>query len=184
MAKPAVFIDRDGVINVDHGYVHTVDDFEYIEGVFEACKKLKEMGYMLVLVTNQAGIARGMYTEDEFLSLTEWMDWNFVDHGVEFDGIYYCPHHPTEGLGDYKQECECRKPKPGMFISARDYLKIDMANSVMIGDKTEDMIAAEAAEVGTNILVRTGKPVTEKGELLATAVLDSVADVPAWLATR
>ena len=112
------------------------------------------------------------------------MDWNFVDHGVEFDGIYYCPHHPTEGQGDYKQDCECRKPKPGMFISARDFLKIDMANSVMIGDKTEDMIAAEAAEVGMKILVRTGKPVTEKGELLATAVLDSVADVPAWLATR
>ncbi|MGF1760520.1 D-glycero-beta-D-manno-heptose 1,7-bisphosphate 7-phosphatase [Photobacterium sagamiensis] len=184
MAKPAVFIDRDGVINVDHGYVHTVDDFEYIEGVFDACKKLKEMGYMLVLVTNQAGIARGMYTEDEFLSLTEWMDWNFVDHGVEFDGIYYCPHHPTEGQGDYKQDCECRKPKPGMFISARDFLKIDMANSVMIGDKAEDMIAAEAAEVGMKVLVRTGKPLNEQGELLATAVLDSVADVPAWLATR
>ncbi|NVP02015.1 D-glycero-beta-D-manno-heptose 1,7-bisphosphate 7-phosphatase, partial [Photobacterium damselae subsp. damselae] len=107
MAKPAVFIDRDGVINVDHGYVHTTDDFEYVEGVFAACKKLKEMGYLLVLVTNQSGIARGMFTEDEFLSLTEWMDWNFVDNGVEFDGIYYCPHHP-EGQGDYRQECDCR----------------------------------------------------------------------------
>jgi D-glycero-D-manno-heptose 1,7-bisphosphate phosphatase len=184
LAKPAVFIDRDGVINVDHGYVHTVDDFEYVEGVFEACKKFKEMGYLLVLVTNQAGIARGMYTEDEFLTLTEWMDWNFVDNGVEFDGIYYCPHHPTEGKGDYLQDCECRKPKPGMFISARDFLKIDMANSVMIGDKADDMKAAGAAEVGTKILVRSGKPVTEEGEALASVVLDSVADVPAWLAAR
>ena len=182
MAKPAVFIDRDGVINVDHGYVHTVDEFEYIDGVFEACKKLKDMGYLLVLVTNQAGIARGMYTEDEFLTLTEWMDWNFVDNGVEFDGIYYCPHHPTEGQGDYLQDCDCRKPKAGMFKSARDFLKIDMANSVMIGDKADDMKAAEAAEVGTKILVRTGKPVTEAGEALASVVLDSVADVPAWLA--
>ncbi|HIF9062734.1 D-glycero-beta-D-manno-heptose 1,7-bisphosphate 7-phosphatase [Photobacterium damselae] len=180
MAKPAVFIDRDGVINVDHGYVHTTDDFEYVEGVFAACKKLKEMGYLLVLVTNQSGIARGMFTEDEFLSLTEWMDWNFVDNGVEFDGIYYCPHHP-EGQGDYRQECDCRKPKPGMLISARDYLKIDMAQSVMIGDKADDMTAAKAAEVGTKILVRTGKPVTEVGEQLADVVLDSVADVPAWL---
>jgi len=162
LAKPAVFIDRDGVINVDHGYVHTTDDFEYVEGVFAACKKLKEMGYLLVLVTNQSGIARGMFTEDEFLSLTEWMDWNFVDNGVEFDGIYYCPHHP-EGQGDYRQECDCRKPKPGMLISARDYLKIDMAQSVMIGDKADDMTAAKAAEVGTKILVRTGKPVTEVG---------------------
>ncbi|WEM42869.1 D-glycero-beta-D-manno-heptose 1,7-bisphosphate 7-phosphatase [Photobacterium sp. DA100] len=184
MAKPAVFIDRDGVINIDHGYVHTTDDFEYVEGVFEACKKLKAMGYMLVLVTNQAGIARGMYTEDEFLTLTEWMDWNFVDNGVEFDGIYYCPHHPTEGKGDYLQDCNCRKPKPGMFISARDFLKIDMASSVMIGDKADDMKAAEAAEVGTKILVRTGKPVTTEGEQLADAVLDSVADVPAWLAAQ
>ncbi|HIF9279056.1 TPA: D-glycero-beta-D-manno-heptose 1,7-bisphosphate 7-phosphatase [Photobacterium damselae] len=183
MAKPAVFIDRDGVINVDHGYVHTTDDFEYVEGVFAACKKLKEMGYLLVLVTNQSGIARGMFTEDEFLSLTEWMDWNFVDNGVEFDGIYYCPHHP-EGEGDYRQECDCRKPKPGMLISARDYLKIDMAQSVMIGDKADDMTAAKAAEVGTKILVRTGKPVTEVGEQLADVVLDSVADVPAWLASQ
>ncbi|PSU28887.1 D-glycero-beta-D-manno-heptose 1,7-bisphosphate 7-phosphatase [Photobacterium lutimaris] len=184
MAKPAVFIDRDGVINIDHGYVHTTDDFEYVEGVFEACKKLKAMGYMLVLVTNQAGIARGMYNEDEFLTLTEWMDWNFVDNGVEFDGIYYCPHHPTEGKGDYLQDCECRKPKPGMFISARDFLKIDMAGSVMIGDKADDMKAAAAADVGTKILVRTGKPVTAEGEQLADAVLDSVADVPAWLAAQ
>ncbi|WP_188007736.1 D-glycero-beta-D-manno-heptose 1,7-bisphosphate 7-phosphatase [Photobacterium damselae] len=183
MAKPAVFIDRDGVINVDHGYVHTTDDFEYVEGVFAACKKLKEMGYLLVLVTNQSGIARGMFTEDEFLSLTEWMDWNFVDNGVEFDGIYYCPHHP-EGQGDYRQECDCRKPKPGMLISACDYLKIDMTQSVMIGDKADDMTAAKAAEVGTKILVRTGKPVTEVGEQLADVVLDSVADVPAWLASQ
>ncbi|MBY5948861.1 D-glycero-beta-D-manno-heptose 1,7-bisphosphate 7-phosphatase [Photobacterium rosenbergii] len=184
MAKPAVFIDRDGVINIDHGYVHTTDDFEYVEGVFEACKKLKAMGYMLVLVTNQSGIARGMFTEDEFLTLTEWMDWNFVDNGVEFDGIYYCPHHPTEGKGDYLQDCKCRKPKPGMFISARDFLKIDMAGSVMIGDKADDIKAASAAEVGTKILVRTGKAITEEGEQLADAVLDSVADVPAWLAAR
>ncbi|WP_413114009.1 D-glycero-beta-D-manno-heptose 1,7-bisphosphate 7-phosphatase [Thaumasiovibrio sp. DFM-14] len=181
MAKPAVFIDRDGVINVDHGYVHTTDDFEYIDGVFEACQQLKAMGYLLVLVTNQSGIARGMFSEDDFLTLTEWMDWNFVDNGVEFDGIYYCPHHPDKGVGDYKQDCECRKPKPGMLLSARDYLKIDMANSVMIGDKAEDMMAAKAAEVKTRVLVRTGKPVTEQGEGLATAVVDSVADVPVLL---
>ncbi|ANQ25641.1 D-glycero-beta-D-manno-heptose 1,7-bisphosphate 7-phosphatase [Vibrio natriegens] len=181
MAKPAVFIDRDGVINVDHGYVHDEHDFEYIDGVFEATKALKDQGYMLVLVTNQSGIARGKFSEDRFLSLTQWMDWNFVDHGVEFDGFYYCPHHPEEGIGEYKQDCDCRKPKPGMFISARDFLKIDMEKSVMIGDKAEDMMAAEAAGVGTKILVRTGKRITEQGEALATVVLDSIADVPAYL---
>ncbi|MCE7537188.1 D-glycero-beta-D-manno-heptose 1,7-bisphosphate 7-phosphatase [Aliivibrio fischeri] len=181
MSKPAVFIDRDGVINVDHGYVHKRDDFEYIDGVFEATKKLKEMGYLLVLVTNQSGIARGMFTEDQFEILTEWMDWNFADNGVDFDGIYYCPHHPEATVEKYKEACDCRKPNPGMLVSAQRFLDIDMENSIMIGDKKEDMMAAQAAGVGTRILVRTGKPVTEEGEALATEVLDSVADVPKFL---
>ncbi|WP_028024321.1 D-glycero-beta-D-manno-heptose 1,7-bisphosphate 7-phosphatase [Enterovibrio calviensis] len=181
MAKPAVFIDRDGVINVDHGYISKVDDFEYIEGVFDACRAFKDMGYLLVLVTNQSGIARGYYSEDDFLSLTEWMDWNFADKGVEFDGIYYCPHHPEHGDEKYKIDCECRKPKPGMFLSARDYLGIDMSQSVMIGDKADDMRAAGDAGVNTKILVRTGKQVTQDAETLASVVLDSIADVPAYL---
>lgn len=181
MAKRAVFLDRDGVINVDHGYVHDEHAFEFVDGVFEATKLLQDMGYMLVLVTNQSGIARGMFSEDRFLSLTQWMDWNFVDHGVEFDGFYYCPHHAEHGIDKYKQDCDCRKPKPGMFISARDFLNIDMANSVMVGDKAEDMMAAEAAGVGSKILVRTGKPVTEQGEALANVVLDSIRDVPGYL---
>jgi D-glycero-D-manno-heptose 1,7-bisphosphate phosphatase len=142
------------------------------------------MGYLLVLVTNQSGIARGKFSEDRFMSLTQWMDWNFADHGVELDGIYYCPHHPEHGIGDYKQDCECRKPKPGMFISARDFLKIDMAKSVMVGDKPADMMAAEAAGVGTKILVRSGKPVTAEGESLASVVLDSLKEVPTYLKAR
>lgn len=182
VSKPAVFLDRDGVINKDHGYVGNVDDFEYIDGVFEATKQLKQMGYMLVLVTNQSGVARGYFSEDEFLALTEWMDWNFVDNGVEFDGIYYCLHHEEHGLGEYKVACDCRKPKPGMFLSAQRFLDIDMSRSVMVGDKAEDLMAAKAAGVATKILVRTGKPVTEKGEQLAEAVLDSIADVPNFLA--
>ncbi|MFA1561763.1 D-glycero-beta-D-manno-heptose 1,7-bisphosphate 7-phosphatase [Aliivibrio fischeri] len=181
MSKPAVFIDRDGVINVDRGYVHKRDDFEYIDGVFEATKKLKEMGYLLVLVTNQSGIARGMFTEDQFEILTEWMDWNFADNGVDFDGIYYCPHHPEATVEKYKEACDCRKPNPGMLVSAQRFLDIDMENSIMVGDKKEDMMAAQAAGVGTRILVRTGKSITEEGEALSTVVLDSVADVPSYL---
>lgn len=149
----AVFLDRDGVINVDHGYVGKQDDFDFIDGVFEACRKLKEMGYLLVLVTNQSGIGRGYYSEDDFHTLTEWMDWNFVDKGVEFDGIYYCPHHPEKALGDYKQVCDCRKPNTGMLDSAQRHLKIDMANSIMIGDSLSDMQAAIKAEVAHRYLV-------------------------------
>ena len=181
MSKPAIFIDRDGVINVDRGYVHKRDDFEYIDGVFDAVKKCKDMGYLLVLVTNQSGIARGIFTEEQFETLTEWMDWNFAENDIDFDGIYYCPHHPEATVEQYKEECDCRKPSPGMFMSAQSFLDIDMENSVMIGDKKEDMMAAQAAGVGTRILVRTGKEITEEGEALATTVLDSIADVPKFL---
>ncbi|MCG9965305.1 MAG: D-glycero-beta-D-manno-heptose 1,7-bisphosphate 7-phosphatase [Shewanella sp.] len=175
----AVFLDRDGVINKDHGYVHQVDDFEYIEGVFEACLALKQQGYKLVVVTNQSGIARGMYTEDQFHSLTEWMDWNFADKGVELDGIYYCPHHNEKGIGEYKVDCDCRKPKPGMLLDAAKFLKIDLSQSVMVGDKADDMLAAKAAGVPTRILVRTGKAIADESD--ASVVLDSIADVPAFL---
>ncbi|NKF52623.1 D-glycero-beta-D-manno-heptose 1,7-bisphosphate 7-phosphatase [Shewanella sp. WXL01] len=177
MAK-AVFLDRDGVINVDHGYVHKVDDFEYIEGVFEACLAFKKLGYKIVVVTNQSGIARGKYTEDDFHTLTEWMDWNFADKGVDLDGIYYCPHHPEKGIGEYKQDCDCRKPKPGMLNTAARFLKIDMSQSVMVGDKADDMRAGKAAGVPTNILVRTGKEVKQDGIDEASVVVDSIADVP------
>ena len=181
MSKPAIFLDRDGVINVDHGYVHDEDNFKFVDGIFDATKKLQEMGYLIVMVTNQSGIARGLFSEDRFLSLTQWVDWNFADNDVELDGIYYCPHHPEHGIGEYKIECDCRKPKPGMFFSASEFLDIDMANSVMVGDKAEDMMAAEAAGVGTKILVRTGKKITEQGEQLANVVLDSIKKVPGYL---
>lgn len=184
LSKPAVFIDRDGVINLDKGYIGKVEDFTFIDGVFEACSALKEMGYLLVLVTNQSGIARGYFSEDDFITLTQWMDWNFSDQGVELDGIYYCPHHTEFGDETYKKDCDCRKPKPGMLLSARDDLNIDLSQSVMIGDKPDDMRAADAAGVKTKILVRTGKAITEEGEALATVILDSIADLPLYLKTR
>ena len=115
MAKsvPAIFLDRDGTINVDHGYVHEIDNFEFIDGVIDAMRELKEMGYALVLVTNQSGIARGKFTEAQFETLTEWMDWSLADRGVDLDGIYYCPHHPQGAVEEYRQTCDCRKPHPG-----------------------------------------------------------------------
>ena len=179
--RPAVFLDRDGVINFDKGYVGNESEFDFIEGVFGAARALKWMGYLLVLVTNQSGIARGKISDRGFLSLTYWMNCNFRCNGVSLDGIFYCPHHPEFGIGRYKQDCHCRKPKPGMLISARDYLRIDLARSVMVGDKAEDMMAADAVGINTRILVRTGSPVNHRGKDLATVVLDSIRDVPSFL---
>ncbi|WP_273383612.1 D-glycero-beta-D-manno-heptose 1,7-bisphosphate 7-phosphatase [Actinobacillus porcinus] len=173
----AIFLDRDGTLNVDHGYVHQIDDFQFIEGSIEALQELKKMGYLLVLVTNQSGIARGYFSEEQFLSLTEWMDWSLADRGVDLDGIYYCPHHP-EGKGEFKQDCDCRKPKGGMLLQAIKELHIDPARSFMVGDKVEDLQAAVAAKVRSKILVKTGKPVTKEGEELADFVLESIADLP------
>ena len=182
--KPAIFLDRDGTINLDHGYVHLSDDFQFIDGVIDAMVELKKMGYLLVLITNQSGIARGLFTEDQFMHLTEWMDWSLADRGVDLDGIYFCPHHPQAIIEEYRQDCECRKPKAGMFIDAQTQLDIDMSASYMIGDKMEDMLAASAAGVGHKVLVRTGKDVTPESESAADAVLNSLTDLPNYLAKK
>ena len=146
MANPAIFLDRDGVINVDTGYVYLVDDFKFIDGVIDALLQLKQKGYLLVVVTNQSGIARGMFTEEQFMSLTEWMDWSLADRGVDLDGIYFCPHHPSEGSDQYRKSCTCRKPGPDMILDAVKHLDIDLTRSYMVGDKPSDMKAAINAD--------------------------------------
>ncbi len=175
---PAIFLDRDGTINVDHGYVHEIDNFQFIDGVIEAMQQLKKMGFALVLVTNQSGIARGMFSEDQFMQLTEWMDWSLADRDVDLDGIYFCPHHPDASEEAYRQQCDCRKPQPGMLLAAQQELHIDMSASYMVGDKLEDMLAAKSAGVGKKVLVRSGKPVTAEGEAAADWVINSLAELP------
>ena len=185
MAKPAIFLDRDGVINVDTGYVYEVDDFVFIEGVIEALLKLKQKGYLLVVVTNQSGIARGYFTEEQFMNLTEWMDWSLADRGIDLDGIYFCPHHPSEGDDKYRKSCACRKPGPEMILDAAKHLNIDLAASYMVGDKPSDIKAAINAGVGHKVMVETGKPITEEGRTLAEQLYPSLVEfadaVPAVL---
>lgn len=175
---PAIFLDRDGTINHDHGYVCEIDNFQFIEGAIEAMLELKKMGYALILVTNQSGIARGLFTEAQFLALTEWMDWSLIDRGVELDGIYYCPHHPDAIEQKYRQICNCRKPKAGMLLAAQKHLNIDMKASYMVGDKLFDMQAGKEAHIGTNVLVTTAKSVTEDDKKYADWIINSLADLP------
>lgn len=147
--RKALFLDRDGVINVDHGYVCTPERTEFIDGIFNLCRAAKQRGYLIVVVTNQAGIARGYYSEQDFLIYMDWMRSVFVEHDAPLDAVYYCPHHPTDGIGSYLRACECRKPEPGMILAAQRDLGIDLKQSVLVGDKPSDLQAGEAAGLGT-----------------------------------
>lgn len=153
--RPAAFLDRDGVINVDHGYVYQREDFEFVPGVLEGARRLHELGYALVVVTNQSGIGRGLYTEDDFRTLTQWMEQSFAAAGAPLAGVYFCPHHPTEAVGAYRLDCQCRKPAPGMLIRAAEELGLDLAASVMFGDRASDLQAAMTAGVARRILLAT-----------------------------
>lgn len=147
-ARKALFLDRDGVINVDSNYVHRVEDFEFLPGIFDLCNAAAERGYLIVVVTNQAGIGRGYYTEADFEHLTTWMVGAFRQRGVDIARVYHCPYHPTEGVGEYRRESFDRKPHPGMLLKARDEMGLDLAASVFVGDKDSDMAAGLAAGVG------------------------------------
>ena len=153
MKKRALFLDRDGVINVDFGYVHTPDNFEFIEGIFELVLAANRAGYLVIIVTNQAGISRGYYTIDTFNDLTEWMKNQFAEKGAQIDEVYFCPHHPEMGFNEYQRHCDCRKPAPGMIRKAELEHSIDLENSLLIGDSPSDIQSAEAAGIKTAILI-------------------------------
>lgn len=145
--RRAAFLDRDGVLNVDKGYVSRVDDFEWIAGAIEAVRRLNEAGYLVVVATNQSGIARQYYTEADFTALMAWMRRELVSRGARLDGVYHCPHHIDGSEVAFAIDCDCRKPKPGMLLRAIKDLDIDPKRSFLIGDKEADMEAANAAGV-------------------------------------
>jgi D-glycero-D-manno-heptose 1,7-bisphosphate phosphatase len=156
----AAFLDRDGVINLDRGYVYRREDFEFLPGVLTACAQLHRFGLALVVVTNQAGIGRGLYGEDDFARLTAWMSAEFAAAGAPLAGVFHCPHHPQAALGEYRRACNCRKPAPGMLLAAIHALSLDPARSVLFGDKVSDIEAALAAGVAQRVLLgRDGKAV-------------------------
>jgi D-glycero-D-manno-heptose 1,7-bisphosphate phosphatase len=153
---PALFLDRDGVINIDHGYVHCPEQFEFEKGIFELCRKATALGYRIVVVTNQAGIGRGYYSEADFESLTNWMCEQFLNHDIVIDKVYFCPDHPEHGIGDYKRDSWQRKPNPGMIENAIGDLGIDPKVSVLIGDKESDIEAGRRAGLGMTIYFDNG----------------------------
>jgi len=145
--KKALFLDRDGVINVEKDYLYKIEDFEFIDGIFDICRYFIKNGFEIFVVTNQSGIARKYYTKDDFYKLSEWMSDKFKKEGIDIKKIYFCPHHET-----ISGSCECRKPKPGMLLDARDEFGIDMESSVLIGDKERDIEAGLNAGLKTTYL--------------------------------
>ena len=157
MPVPAAFLDRDGVINVDSGYVGRWEDFEYLPNVIQGLTLLQSAGYKLVVVTNQSGIARGYFTEDDFLLLTEIMKADLENRGVILTAVYYCPYLADAALEPYRVNSELRKPEPGMLLKAAQDHDIDLSRSIMVGDKASDMVAAERAGVPDRYHVTEGE---------------------------
>jgi D-glycero-D-manno-heptose 1,7-bisphosphate phosphatase len=163
MDRQALFLDRDGVINEYRPYVHRVEEFHFVDGIFDLVAAAGRVGYLTIVVTNQAGIGRGLYTEEDFWQLTTWMTARFADRGCRIDRVFFCPTHPEHGIGPYRVESEFRKPRPGMMLEAAREFAIDLSRSVLVGDMPSDIAAGRAAGVGTNVLYRHGATVETGG---------------------
>lgn len=145
----ALFLDRDGTVNIEKDYVFRIEDFEFIPGIFDLINDYQEKGFLLFIVTNQSGIARRMYSEDDFLRLNNWMLQQFKNQKLEITKVYHCPHHP-----EITGKCDCRKPAPGMILQAIQEFDIDPVNSVLIGDKKRDILAGQRAGIGKNLYIQ------------------------------
>jgi D-glycero-D-manno-heptose 1,7-bisphosphate phosphatase len=174
----ALFLDRDGVINQEVGYLHAAEDVRWVEGIFELCRVAVGIGYKLVVVTNQAGIARGLYSEEQFETLMAWMREEFVKQGVALEAVYFCPFHPEHGVGEYMREHEDRKPGTGMLRRAAKELRVKLGSSVMVGDRCSDVAAANAAGLRQAFLLVGTEAADCKGEYRAVKTLHEVQE---WL---
>ena len=171
-----IFLDRDGVINQEIGYLHKSKDFKFIDGVFEACNYFQSIGYKLIIITNQSGIARGYYQEEDFHILTKWMLVQFKNQAVDILDVFFCPHGP-------KSTCQCRKPQPGMLLEARDKYGINMEDSWLVGDKETDIDAANAAGINNTILVKSSSSV-DKMSTKSKFILESIKESTQIIRTK
>jgi len=165
----ALFLDRDGVINVEKDYLYKIEDFEFIDGIFNLCKYYTDLGYIIVVVTNQSGIARKYYSDNDFTILTTWMLKEFSDHDISIKDVYYCPHHPS-----ISGECSCRKPNPSMLLNAAKKYDIDLSNSIIIGDKERDIEAGLNAGLVETYLFDENNSVKESKATKIVANLDEI----------
>ena len=169
MPIKTIFLDRDGVINKEVNYLHKIDDFEFVDGIFKACIYFQNLGYKIIIITNQSGISRGYYDESDFEKITKWMLSKFEKNNINILDVFHCPHGPDS-------ICECRKPKPGMLLKAKTKHNIDMKKSWMIGDKENDIKAANNAGIINTILVKSGHNVDEFNSN-AKFILDSIKNI-------
>ena len=176
MTSKALFLDRDGIINVDHGYVHKIEDFDFTDGIFDVCRHALELGYLIIVITNQGGIARGYYSIKQFERLTSWMKEQFKAQGIKITDVYFCPHHPKHGVNNYVQTCHCRKPDPGMILTAQAKYQISLKDSILIGDRYSDIQAAESAGIKTKILLNSPF-VNEASENLPTTFAHKISRI-------
>ena len=167
--QKALFLDRDGVINIEKNYLYKIEDFEFIDGIFDLCRFFQKKGYKIFVVTNQSGIARGYYNQKDFDILTTWMIKEFKKENIVINKVYFCPHHPN-----ISGDCKCRKPNSGMFVDADNDFKIDFENSVMIGDKQSDIDAAHKVGIKETYLFNEKKDITSSD---ATKIVNNLYEI-------
>ncbi len=181
MPQPALFLDRDGVINHEIGYLYDPADVRFIDGIVPLCRLAQTLGYALVVVTNQSGIARGLYSEAQFQTLMRFIRAELQVQGVSLDAVYHCPYHPTHGLGEYRREHEDRKPSPGMLLRASRDHALDLTQSILIGDRCSDIAAANAAGLRQAFLLAGTEPDPCPGNYLP---IQTLTEAQSWLQTR
>ena len=163
----ALFLDRDGLINIDHGYVYKKEDFDFIDGIFDLCRTAKEKNFKVFVVTNQSGIGRGYFTENDFFNLSLWMCEKFWENGVVIEKVYFSPYHVDASVEKYKKEHFSRKPNPGMILDAEKEFDLDLKASLMLGDKLSDVQAGVSAGVGVNILYDVNGSVNRSSDFIS-----------------
>lgn len=181
--QKAIFLDRDGVINIEVDYLSKAEYFQFTENCIKALQAFQSLGYQLFIITNQSGIGRGYYTENDFHCLTKWMLAELGDSGITISQVEYCPHHPQDGKGKYRIDCDCRKPKPGMINTLVKQYNIDVDSSILIGDSITDIEAGKAANIKTLVLVESGKKVPKKLPATVDHLSKNLAEFANFLST-